>query len=100
MRPRTRSLDGWVSRLRHRLIPTYVDWNDIPDDKPSPYRARLTFALDASDDPELQARDVVRGEMRMICEVRCACGKRWFNPKFERVQICPRCDRAVLLEEP
>jgi hypothetical protein len=98
----TRVFGEWVDRLRDRIGPTtYVDWSDTPEEPLSPYRARLTMPVDEdADGTELQEREVVRGRVRMICEVRCDCGKRWFNTKFERLQLCPRCDRAVLLDEP
>jgi hypothetical protein len=100
--PRIRVMDTWVGRLRDRLAPTrYVDWSDVPDGPTSPYRARLTLpAAESVPGTEIEEREVVRGRVRMICEVRCACGKRWFNTRFERVQLCPRCERAVLLDEP
>jgi len=93
---------SWVGELRDRLKPTtYVDAHEIPDDAPSPYRARLT--VPAEQNPtgvEIQGREVVRGEITLIYEVRCACGKRWFSPCLENLQLCPRCDRAVLLQAP
>lgn len=92
----------WLQRLRNRLTPSqYVDWSDLPDEPESPYRARLTVHKeDVPDDIEIGAREVVSGEMKVIYEVRCSCGKRWFNPRRENVQLCPRCDRAVLLRDP
>ena len=88
-----------ISGLRDRLLPTvYIDGRDVPDPPESPYRARLTLPLEQSpDDGDLREREIVRGEMKTIYEVRCPCGKRWFNPRFENVQLCPRCDCAVLL---
>ena len=91
-RPQTaRVLGDWVDRLRDRLGPTtYVNWSDVPDEPLPPYRARLTMPADEeSSGTEIQERDVVRGKVRTIYEVRCDCGK-----------LCPRCDRAVLLDEP
>jgi hypothetical protein len=89
-----------VGRIRDRLLPTtYVDWSDIPEGPRSPYFARLT--LPAEQGPEgvdVLEREVVRGQMKVIYEVRCGCGRRWFNPRLERVQVCPRCGRAVLVE--
>ena len=92
----------WLQRLRNRLTPgQYVDWSDLPDEPESPYRARLTVRKeDVPDDIEVGGREVVPGEMKIIYEVRCACGKRWFNPRRENVQLCPRCGRAVLLRDP
>jgi len=42
----------------------------------------------------------VRGEIKAIYEIRCPCGRRWFNPRLEKVQVCPRCGRAVLVMQP
>jgi hypothetical protein len=83
-----------------RLGPSsYVDFADIPDERPCPYRARLTLPKEAREaNADLDEREVVRGRVRMLYEIRCACGRRWFSPKLEVAQICPRCDRAVLLE--
>ena len=93
---------GWIGRVRDRLLPTsYVDWSDVPDGPQSPYRARLALATEHSPDGgDLLEREVVRGKMKVIYEVRCGCGRRWFNPRLERVQLCPRCDRAVVIEPP
>jgi len=91
-----------VNIVRDRLMPTvYVDGRDIPDEPESPYRARLTLPSERSPEGvEIRERNVVRGRLRIIYEVRCTCGKRWFNPRLEAVQLCPRCGRAVLLQTP
>ena len=91
-----------VSSMLDRLKPTaYVDWSDTPDTPESPYRARLTIPPEESDNGlDVREREVVRGKWATIYEVHCPCGKRWFNPRFERVQLCPRCNRAVLLNPP
>jgi hypothetical protein len=90
----------WLQGVRARLGPTtYVDFADIPDERPCPYRARLTLPQEVREaNADLDEREVVRGKVRMLYEIRCACGRRWFSPKLEIAQICPRCDRAVLLE--
>lgn len=91
-----------VSGVLDRLKPTaYVDWSDVPDTPESPYRARLTIPPEESPNGlDVREREVVRGEWTAIYEVRCTCGKRWFNPRFEKVQLCPRCGCAVLLNPP
>jgi hypothetical protein len=79
----------------------YVDGCDVPELPESPYRARLTIPIEhAPEGVEVRERDVVRGKMKVVYEIRCACGRRWFNPRLERVQVCPRCGRAVLLQPP
>ena len=93
---------SWLSRLRDRVAPTqYIDGSDLPAEPESPYRARLTVPKEqVPDDVEIGEREVVSGRMRVVYEVRCACGRRWFNPRLENVQLCPRCGRAVLLRDP
>ena len=62
------------------------------------HRARLTLpADDESSGTKIQEREVVRGKVRAIYEVRCDCGKRWFHTRFERVQLCLsfRCTRTI-----
>jgi hypothetical protein len=91
-----------VSGVLERIKPTtYVEWSDVPDLPESPYRARLTIPQEESPNGvEVREREVVRGEWTRIFEIRCACGKRWFNRRFENVQLCPRCGCAVLLNPP
>jgi hypothetical protein len=98
----TAALPGWVHKLRDRFRPgTYVDWSDIPEGPTSPYRARLTFPVDEKPaGADLDEREVIRGKMTVIYEVRCRCGKRWFNRKPDPIQICPRCGCALLLTSP
>ena len=93
-------LVDWLSGVKARLSPTaYVDFADIPDERPCPYRARLTLPKEVLEsNADLDEREVVRGKVRVLYEIRCACGRRWFSPKLEIAQICPRCDRAVLIE--
>jgi hypothetical protein len=93
-------LGDWLSGMKARFVPTtYVDFADIPDEQPCPYRARLTLPKEVRESSaDLEEREVVRGKARVLYEIRCACGRRWFSPKLEIAQICPRCDRAVLIE--
>jgi hypothetical protein len=95
-------IKGWLENVRDRLMPVaYVDWHDIPDEPRCPYRARITAATGTgADEPDVLERDVVRGTSKTIYEIRCQCGRRWFNRQLEHVQICPRCERAVLVMAP
>jgi len=89
-----------VGRLRRRFERTvYVSAADLPDEPVSPYRARITRPPEQEDEGvEVREREVVRGKTSVVYEIRCVCGRRWFNRRRERLQICPRCARAVLLE--
>jgi len=99
-RPTSRSLGDMVDRLRRRFERTvYVDAADLPDEPQSPYRARLGTSAEPPDaGVEVREREVVRGTTRIVYEIRCVCGRRWFSRRRERLHICPRCARAVLLE--
>jgi len=96
----SRALGEIVVQFRRRFERTvYVDARDVPEEPPSPYRARLIMPTQEQDDGvEVREREVVRGTLRVLYEIRCACGRRWFNRQRERLQICPRCARAVLLD--
>ena len=91
---------GWVNNVRDGLTPTvYVAYAEVPDTPPSPYRARMVPRPEERPaDPEVGVREVVRGQLRTLYEIRCRCGKRWFNTQFESIQLCPRCGCVVLLE--
>ena len=65
------------------------------------YRARLHIPAEKTPyGMEVTERDVVRGSVRIVYEIRCTCRRRWFQRTFERVQVCPRCGSAVLVERP
>jgi len=83
-----------------RFKPTeYVDYHDVPDDTESPYRARVSMAVDLGDEGvEVSEREIVRGEMQRVYSIRCPCGRRWFDTAPERLQVCPKCGKAVLLQ--
>jgi hypothetical protein len=96
----SQALGDMVDRLRRRLERTvYVDAAELPDEPQSPYRARLGVPPEQPDEGvEVREREVVRGTTSIVYEIRCVCGRRWFNRRRERLNICPRCARAVLLE--
>ena len=92
---------GWVTRLRDRIHPRYIDGSDLPEDPVSPYRARLHIPEEMTPyGMEVTEREVVRGTVRIVYEIRCSCRRRWFQREFARIQVCPRCGRAVLAERP
>jgi hypothetical protein len=77
----------------------YVEYRDIPEEPLGPYRARVSVQMEGgADGVEVSEREIVRGEMQMVYSIRCACGRRWFDVTPERLQVCPKCGRAVLLQ--
>lgn len=96
--PLTRLLSMVRDRRQHN--DEYVDWADVPDVPESPYRARLSPAAERSSrGVRVGESEVVRGEVTTVYEVRCPCGKRWFNVQPQHMQLCPRCNRVVRLDE-
>jgi DNA-directed RNA polymerase subunit RPC12/RpoP len=93
-------LKDWLNEVGDRLKPTtYVEFRDIPDEPAGPYRARVSAALDLGPEGvEVCEREIVRGEMQMVYAIRCPCGRRWFDTAPERLQVCPKCGKAVLLQ--
>jgi transcription initiation factor IIE alpha subunit len=83
-----------------RFKPTeYIDYHDTPDDPQSPYRARVSMTVDTVEGGvEVSEREIVRGDMQMVYAIRCPCGRRWFDTAPERLQVCPKCGKAVLLQ--
>jgi hypothetical protein len=97
----TRPFAGWVARLRHRILPSYVDGSELPEEPEPPYRARLHVPEAMTPTGmEVTEREVVRGTVKVVYEIRCECRRRWFQREFKRIQVCPRCGRAVLVESP
>jgi len=98
---RSNGLTRWLARLRDRVLPRYVDGSSLPADPPSPYRGRLHVPAEYTPPGmEVTEREIVRGTVETVYEIRCACHRRWFRRDLERVQVCPRCGRAVLLDVP
>ena len=94
-------LKDWLNEVSDRLKPTaYVEFRDIPDEPESPYRARVSAALDLGPaGVEVCEREIVRGEIQMVYAIRCPCGRRWFDTSPDRLQVCPKCGKAVLLQQ-
>jgi hypothetical protein len=80
----------------------YVDSASVPAEPEGPYRARLETAarervvagIDVSE------RETVTGELQVVYVTRCPCGNRWESSQAQRMSVCAKCNRAVLVEVP
>jgi DNA-directed RNA polymerase subunit RPC12/RpoP len=80
----------------------YVDFAKAPEEPEGPYRARMALSthVPVLEGIDVSERDVVAGQLQVIYQVCCPCGQRWQSPQFQRMSICPKCSRAVLVEAP
>ena len=94
----------WIGDVRERFVPAegeYVHASEVPDEPEGPYRARLERgSAQTMDGVEVGEREMVRGQAELVYLIRCECGRRWFIPKFENLHTCPKCNRAVLVQQP
>jgi len=96
-------LKNWFRAVRGKQKPdVYVDFAAIPEEPVGPYRAREVTASreTAAEGFEVREREVVKGELQVLYLIRCPCGYRWSSPQFQRMSVCPQCDRAVLVAAP
>jgi hypothetical protein len=98
------NLKNWLREVRGKQPPeeVYVDAAEVPAEPEGPYRARLEMSTHepAVEGIDVREREVVTGELQVIYQLRCPCGHRWQTTQFQRMNICPKCSRAVLVEVP
>jgi len=81
----------------------YVDSAQVPEEPEGPYRARMALATQGpatAEGIDVSEREVVTGVLQVVYQVSCPCGHRWQSAQFQRMSLCPKCSRAVLLEPP
>jgi hypothetical protein len=97
-------LKDWILDVRGKRPPeeVYVESTEVPEEPAGPYRARMEKAAQERvvQGIDVSEREVVTGELETLYAIRCPCGHRWPSPQPQRVNLCPKCDRAVLVEVP
>ena len=98
------NLKDWIREVRGKRTPeeVYVESTSVPEEPAGPYRARLEKAAQERvvQGIDVSEREVVAGELEGHHEIRCPCGHRWSSQQPQRMNLCPKCDRAVLVEVP
>ena len=97
-------LKKWIPDVGRMKQPKemYVDGAEVPDEPEGPYRARMTAAAHrpAAEGIDVGEREVVTGRLQLVYRTRCPCGHQWDALDFQRLSICPKCSRAVLVVAP
>ena len=90
-----------VGRTKQRED-VYVDGAAVPDEPDGPYRARMTGAAHRppAEGIDVTEREVVVGRLQLVYRTSCPCGHQWDALDFQRLTLCPKCARAVLLAPP
>jgi hypothetical protein len=80
----------------------YVDFAEAPDEADGPYRARMALSthVPVVEGMDVNEREVVAGEWQADDQIYCPCGHRWQVAEFQRMSVCPQCNRAVLVAVP
>jgi hypothetical protein len=95
----------WLRLVRgkHEQDETYVDGSELSADPEGPYRARLGGTARhhaGSEGIDVGEREVVRGELQLVYRVHCPCTHHWDETQFQRLSLCPKCGRAVVVDPP
>lgn len=96
------TLKSWIRDVRGQR-PTeeaYVDFAAVPPEPEGPYRARMAVATHERTQAgiDVSEREVVSGELQVLYRTRCPCGHQWDGLDFQRVSLCAKCGRAVLVD--
>jgi hypothetical protein len=97
-------IKDWIRDVRGKQPPeeTYVDSAEAPVEPEGPYRARMTRSGHerAVEGIDVSERETVKGELQLLYRTRCPCGHQWESTEMQRLTICSKCGRAVLVELP
>jgi hypothetical protein len=97
-------LKNWIRDARGNRSPEekYVNAVDAPSEPEGPYRARMAAATHhpAPEGIDVREREVVVGTLELRYCTRCPCGHEWESAQFQRMTLCAKCGRAVLVEAP
>jgi len=45
-------------------------------------------------------REVVTGHVDLVYRIHCPCGYHWDTQQFQKMSLCAKCGRAVLVDQP
>jgi hypothetical protein len=97
-------LKTWLHEVRGKRPQeeVYVDFAELPAEPEGPYRARMAVATHqpAPKGIDVTERETVPGELQVVYRTRCPCGHQWETLHFQRMRVCPKCGRAVLVDAP
>ena len=97
-------LKDWIrdARGQQPAEERYVDASAVPAEPEGPYRARMAESTHTAQPVgiDVSEREVVTGQLVVVYRTRCPCGHQWESAQPQRMSLCPRCNRAVLVELP
>ena len=97
-------LKNWLRDVGGKRTPEdeYVDSAEVPPEPEGPYRARMAASTHrhAPEGFDVNEREVVTGHAELLYRILCPCGHHWDTQQFHKMSLCPKCSRAVLVDEP
>jgi len=49
---------------------------------------------------DVNEREVVTGHVDLVYRIHCPCGYHWDTQQFQKMSLCAKCGRAVLVDQP
>jgi len=81
-----------------QLMKVLADEPEPSDDDPTLGTAPLPRVTRMPEGIEVTERRLARAVGRWVLQVRCECGRRWFEVDPVQTAECPRCGALVLVE--
>jgi len=97
-------LKNWLPHVGGKQAPEeqYIDSAEVPPEPEGPYRARMAAATHhpAPQGIDVNEREVVTGHVELVYRILCPCGHHWETHQFQKMSLCSKCGRAVLVDQP